>query len=961
MASKRARNANAYETSLNYCRRALEILPEYHLKNPSTLLRTLYLQKAESEHLCQHHELADKFYNKALEIAENSLDTALICRSKIHYYTNLRKFDEAYQIGREAILPLGVKLPKHFNPGLLVIDLIKHQWLKLGKSLHNISNYKKMENEHLKMAVLLMSTIARSAYQIKPELCVQVSTKIVNVCLKHGNTEGVSVGYLAFGPIFIGSILNFKKAGYRYGELTLELVEKFKSNFYKAETHFVVGYFAVPWFKPAIEMESYWQLAYEVGLEQGDSFHASCACCGSTQSYFMRGMVLDEIIEISDGFLVFNNQINNEEALLTIKSVRQSIFNLQGKTTSKNSFTSDNFNEEESIDAYKNFNSRHFAHYYFINKMMVLYFREAYSLAYEISKESDSYLKDSPGMLHTAEHYFYKALIICSLYEKASTLQKIKWKITVKGIIKKFKKYSKDCPDNFIHKYQLLLANYCMINQDFHAMEKFALEASESAEKYGYIQIQALSTYLLAKHYNSTKKEKLAVYFMTEAIDCFHEWGATDISNSIKSQYNYLFSIKTSKFKAKNPSFSMGKTGGNNLDLETVLKSAEIISGQIKLQDLLEKLLKNLVENAGAERIVLLLQYEKGIMVQGEYDTSTLDVQILKKIPLLEYTSLSRQIVNYVANSLEPVILDNASASEAYSNDTYIKNNAVCSILCIPLVSQRKLIGVLYLENNLAYNAFTDDRVNLVMLLSGQITISLENALLYENLEEKVRERTHELQEEKYKSDKLLLNILPANTAEELKSTGTTKARNFPLVTIMFTDFVNFTEQSEKLTPQELVSEINYYYSAFDAIMDKYNVEKIKTIGDSYMCASGLHISKNTDAKNIVSAALEINDFVFSENKKRSKKNGVAFEIRIGINSGPVVAGVVGTKKFAYDIWGDAVNIASRMESSGEPGRINISGTTFNLVKEYFSCTYRGKIIAKNKGTLDMYFVDGHS
>jgi adenylate cyclase len=205
----------------------------------------------------------------------------------------------------------------------------------------------------------------------------------------------------------------------------------------------------------------------------------------------------------------------------------------------------------------------------------------------------------------------------------------------------------------------------------------------------------------------------------------------------------------------------------------------------------------------------------------------------------------------------------------------------------------------------------------------------------------------------KKRSDELLLNILPSETAEELKTSGTTKTRNYDSVTVMFTDFQDFTKMCEVLAPDDLVKEIHECFSAFDHIIDKYNLEKIKTIGDSYMAAGGLPVPDANHACDIVNAGLDIQDFM----RERKAVNKTSFEIRIGIHSGPVVAGIVGIKKFAYDIWGDTVNIASRMESSGEAGKVNISGSTYELVKEKFTCTYRGKIEAKKKGEVDMFFV----
>jgi adenylate cyclase len=208
----------------------------------------------------------------------------------------------------------------------------------------------------------------------------------------------------------------------------------------------------------------------------------------------------------------------------------------------------------------------------------------------------------------------------------------------------------------------------------------------------------------------------------------------------------------------------------------------------------------------------------------------------------------------------------------------------------------------------------------------------------------------------KQRSDELLLNILPEEVAEELKAKGSAEAKQFDQVTVMFTDFKGFTQIAEKLSPAELVAEIDTCFKAFDHIIGRHNIEKIKTIGDAYMCAGGLPIANTANAVDVVRAALEIREFMLGHSKQRISAGKEVFEIRIGVHTGPVVAGIVGVKKFAYDIWGDTVNTASRMESSGVPGEVNISGSTYELVKDHFICTYRGKIPAKNKGEIDMYF-----
>jgi class 3 adenylate cyclase len=213
------------------------------------------------------------------------------------------------------------------------------------------------------------------------------------------------------------------------------------------------------------------------------------------------------------------------------------------------------------------------------------------------------------------------------------------------------------------------------------------------------------------------------------------------------------------------------------------------------------------------------------------------------------------------------------------------------------------------------------------------------------------------IEEEKNRSNQLLLNILPEETALELKRSGKVQAKKFDSVTVLFADFEGFTKYSENLAPEKLVESIDFYFSKFDTIMDKYNLEKIKTVGDAYMCAGGLPFPTKDHAHKIVLAALEIVQFV-EDSKKVNSENQTRFEIRIGINTGPIVAGVVGIKKFSYDIWGDTVNIASRMESNSEAGKINISAFTYNIIKNDFDCKYRGEFEVKNKGMMKMYFVN---
>ena len=288
----------------------------------------------------------------------------------------------------------------------------------------------------------------------------------------------------------------------------------------------------------------------------------------------------------------------------------------------------------------------------------------------------------------------------------------------------------------------------------------------------------------------------------------------------------------------------------------------------------------------------------------------------------------------------------------------------------LDLTLEKTVQEVLYVLQSLeTKQKLQDETIERIKAQEEALMQAEENAklIMQQNvmLEEKVAERTLELAEkndilniELQRSEQLLLNILPYETAQELKMSGKAVARYYPDITVMFTDFKGFTHIAEKLSPEQLVQEIDEFFTAFDLIMEKNGIEKIKTIGDAYMAASGLPAVNETHALDMVNAAVDIIEYMEVQKQIRIAANRPVFDIRIGIHTGPVVAGIVGHKKFAYDIWGDAVNLASRMESSGEAGQINISQCTYDRISSNYSCIFRGEIEAKNKGKVGMYFVN---
>ncbi len=309
----------------------------------------------------------------------------------------------------------------------------------------------------------------------------------------------------------------------------------------------------------------------------------------------------------------------------------------------------------------------------------------------------------------------------------------------------------------------------------------------------------------------------------------------------------------------------------------------------------------------------------------------------------------------------------NLPESYKYYKDHIAYRDSVTNIATVQKIAdqitdfevQKKEDEILFLEKEAEINELKDKRHKTLTYISFAtaffiLLLAVGTIRRYRF----IKKTNHIIQEETYKSERLLLNILPEETALELKQSGKVQAKKFDSVSVMFTDFIEFTRFSHKLSPEDLVKSVDFYFSKFDEIIEKYDLEKIKTIGDSYMCAGGLPFPTTDHTEKIIQAAFEITEFI-EESKKMDGKKIKAFEVRIGINTGPVVAGVVGTKKFAYDIWGDTVNVASRMECNSSTGKINISEYTYELIKDKYDCEYRGQVHVKNKGMMKMYFVNG--
>lgn len=963
-AARRARNATAYQLALHHAVAAMDLAPPIAFQGQSETAAQLLAERAECEHQCGNNAVAEGFFRRALQAAQTTDGKITICEQTIHFYTNLSRFADAYATARSGAQLIGYSLPPKFIPPLFLADLARARMMMRGRRIEDIVSLPTMHQPRQLQLMKLMGAVAKAAYQIRPELCVAIATKMVIESLRHGNAPDSVIGYLAYGVIFSGAVLANHPVGHRYGIATRALIDRFSNERQKAEVYFVGGYFGTSWLEPATESERLWELAYQSGVDVGDLFHAGCACSGIAQSVLMRGHPFDDTLKTTTRFLDFLDRVGNRESAGAVRGVVQAIKNLRGETESNSSFGDADFNEAAYLAELSTYGSRHFAHYYFINKSATLYLWGHHQQAFDLAADALPYLKDSVGMLHGAEHRFYHALAAAALAGAATQHRAARLRLA-RSTAKKFQRWAAVCPNNFKHKSLLLQAEVQRATGDHSEAINLYNQAIEAAAEFGYLHIQALANQRCAELHQQSGARRIVRYHLREAEYWYRRWGATAIADRLIQQHPEHLAQSarsdgaTTTTTITSPITTTGGALAQSLDMMTVIKAAEAISGELRLHSLLRRLMMTVSENAGAQRAVLLRPHQGGWQLQAEFEVAAGNLRMPELEMMSDQEHLPQSIIHFASHSKQPVVLNSAVSDNQFGHDPAVQRRKLRSVLCLPLLNQGNLSGVIYLENNLTDGAFTEQRVGLLKLLSGQIAISIDNALLYDTLEEKVAERTTEIIKQQQTSERLLENILPRETAQELKATGHARARSYGKVSILFTDFVNFTGISAQLDPDELVQQLDTCFRAMDEITARHNMEKIKTIGDAFMCAGGIPNPNHTNPIDAVLSGLAIVRML-DELRQQAEQEGRSFwQCRVGIHTGPVITGVVGKRKFAYDIWGDSVNVASRMESNGQAGRVNISADTYQHVKDFFACTHRGSRQVKGKGEIEMYFVDG--
>jgi predicted ATPase/class 3 adenylate cyclase len=935
-AATKARESIAYEPALQHTIIGMDLLQSIKDESSNQKLSfDLHLERAQCEHLTGNDDIADKFYKQALELVPSRLEKTQAFENMIHFYTNTGRFKEAYETGRRALKLFNVNIPPAFIPPLFIGTLIKTKWKLKGKQITDLINMPVCEDPDIIKSMMLLAAILKSAYQIKPQLCIHNAMIAINLTLTHGAIPDATIAYLVYGAIFVGSVLGNHKDGHSFGKLALAMVDKFNHLKQKAEVNFVYGYFANSWTFSAKNTEDYYRIAYDTGLQTGDLFHVACASCTLMESNLIRGISLEEIDSASEKLLSFMRQINNRESAGAIEAVRGTIRNLQGKTDDHRSFGSGDFKEPDYIEEIKAYTSLHFSHFYFINKMQTLYLWGLIDDAVKVAKESSQYLQYSVGMLHTTEHFFYQGLIASASYSMSGNRSQLR---LLKKCIKKFKSWQAENPENFSHKYLLLSAELARVTGKHWEATGLYARAIQQAKESQYIQNAAIANELAGRFHLAQKNEDFARMHIKAALGAYEAWGAKAKFLELQKEFSNT-DIETVSRKSGTTTHSTIKStivtnlnsSSQSLDLNTVLKSARSISAEIKFDQLLKVFLELIMENAGAQRGIYV-SFEEGqffAKAQGKLSESGVIVEMMTDTQMDQSQFLPLSVVQYVQRTRESVVIENATLDKMFGGDPYISKHKVKSALCTPILRQGKLVALIYVENNLSEGTFTPARLEMINLLSSQASISIENARLYTNMSELNIAYQRFVPEEflRFLSRKSIVDVQLGDQIRKEMS-------------VLFSDIRSFTVLSEKMTPEENFNFINSYLKRMGPSIRENNGFIDKYIGDAIMAL----FPRNAD--DAIKASIQMMEGIKLYNIHRDTQGFVPISIGVGIHTGELMLGTVGEdKRMDTTVISDAVNLSSRLESMTKHYGVGIIVSEDTLKKTQDRNKYKTRLL----------------
>lgn len=785
-AGVRARNSAAYEAARQNLEVAATLLPPDAWETAYDLSFQIYKALAEAEYLAGLMDQAATRLDGVRRHVRSRTDDAALCLIQIDAYNTLNQLAKAVEVGIEGLKAFGVHLPEKPSQAAILLEALKAK-INLGRRpIASLVDLPLLQDPDLVAQLGLMNRLLPSLYLLgRQDLMTLAVIKMVNISLRHGNTADSTFAYVVYAFV-LGAGLGDYRGGDAFGEMALALTDRLHCRQYLCRNEFVVGQFVSTFTQTlAFSREHAWD-AIKAGMAYGDINYTQYAMIYTLMGY--AGLGFDPLEAVHDawekfgGFLGWTNDLNFlHQALM----YRQVALCLEGRTQNPCSLSDDAYDEDAAVAIFQENQFITGLEHHALDKLRLawLYDDVAGMRRYEPLASANENVIMSTRYL--AKLHLFRVLALARVDAEVEGAERSRGRQKILKSRKLLKGWSALSPEGFLDAWHLACGEVARIyGRDAEAMERYD-RAIAAASQHGNVMVEAAANEAAARLLREGGRHTLASAYLKAAHYAYARWGATAKVAQLERLFPELI-VEPAAAAPSTTATSASRESMESLDLETVVRTTQAIAGEVTLRGLQRKLLRNLLENAGAQKVVLMLKRDGALAVEavGAMD----EAPLLASRPVDDGAVVPSAIVRYVERSGKSVVLADAGTDPLFAADPYVRERRPRSVLCAPIVNQTQLSGVVYLENNLAADAFTPERLGVVRVLSAQAAISLDNAILYDRLEEyshtleeKVEARTHELSEQyerlKTLQDQIVLQqkmaylgTLTAGIAHEIKN-----------------------------------------------------------------------------------------------------------------------------------------------------------------------------------------------
>jgi len=750
IAGRKAKSAAAFAAAWSYFKIALQLLPEDCWQSLYPFTLEAYKSSVEASYFSGDAEATHDLIGIVVREAKTLLDAVRAHEIKILLLGAEKRFQEAIDTGLKLLQMMGLDFPETLDPACVAAALQESPLSYTGKSIKALINLPPVTDPLPMAAMRIMESLSGAAYLSSPDLYTFLILKRMNLIIRHGNFPTSALCYASFGSLLCGKIGNIK-TGFQFGELALDLLQRTNARELSSRVNLLVHGFIFHWKSPLKDTLLPMRQAFASGLETGDlefAGYSAILYCGFA---FYAGLEKD-LSELQQEVSAFSESLYQLKVMTIfhyLQMVRQAAQNLRDGRSDFRFLQGEYYDEKSMLPHHLEARDQNGLFYLYAYKLLVSYLFGEYEQALENAGQAHRYLASVAGLAHVPVFYLLDSLARIAACRKnpAGNTDELLSKIDANQ--QKLKNWARHAPGNCLHKYDLVEAmRHQLLGRKGKAIDSFD-RAIKGAAKNGYIRDEAMACELAAEFYLEWGKESVATGYILEAYAGYIRWGATAVAARLQSRHAHLpglsrpfglmrdfYAAPCSPTDEKAPDLSTLQ-----LDLATVIKATHAIASQIDLGGLLSRLMSIAIENAGAQRGVLVLERDGRWVIEAQGDVDKNEVDVLMGEDITASDAVSSSIVSHVLRSRDSVVLDNAFISGDFVDDPYIVKHAVKSVICMPLINQAKISGIIYLENNRASNAFTSERLELLNMVSIQMALSLDNAKLYQKARQEIAER----------------------------------------------------------------------------------------------------------------------------------------------------------------------------------------------------------------------------